>query len=89
VEEVAPGPGGRAVVVRDNGIGIPPERQDDVFGLFQRLHGPAEYSGGTGVGLAVVRRVVERHGGRVWLTSTPGEGTAFYFTLGEPGPAGG
>ncbi|MEU3111719.1 ATP-binding protein [Streptomyces albidoflavus] len=90
VEEVAPGPGGGlAVVVRDNGIGIPPERQEEVFGLFKRLHGPAEHSGGTGVGLAVVRRIVERHGGRVWLTSTPGEGTAFYFTLGEPGAAGG
>lgn len=75
----------RAVVVRDNGIGIPPGRQSEVFDLFRRLHGPGEYGGGTGVGLAVVKRIVERHGGRIWLESEPGRGTAFYFTLGDPG----
>ncbi|MFF0135574.1 ATP-binding protein [Streptomyces sp. NPDC005227] len=75
----------QAVLVRDNGIGIPPGRQSEVFDLFRRLHGPAEYSGGTGVGLAVVKRIVERHGGRIWLESEPGQGTAFYFTLGDPG----
>ncbi|MFE2012602.1 ATP-binding protein [Streptomyces sp. NPDC059491] len=74
----------RAVVVRDNGIGIAPELQADVFDLFRRLHGPAERGGGTGVGLAVVKRIVERHGGRLWLESEPGSGTAFFFTLGEP-----
>nr|WP_239154752.1 ATP-binding protein [Streptomyces sp. SID14446] len=77
----------QAVLVRDNGIGIPPGRQSEVFDLFRRLHGPAEYGGGTGVGLAVVKRIVERHGGRLWLESEPGRGTAFYFTLGDPGPA--
>ncbi|WP_405638808.1 ATP-binding protein [Streptomyces uncialis] len=81
----APNATATAVVVRDNGIGIPPERQAEVFDLFRRLHGPTEHSGGTGVGLAVVKRVVERHGGRLWLESAPGEGTAFYFTLG-PSP---
>ncbi|MEW2167855.1 ATP-binding protein [Streptomyces sp. NPDC007084] len=75
----------RALVVRDNGIGIPAGRQNEVFDLFRRLHGPAEYGGGTGVGLAVVKRIVERHGGRLWLESEPGRGTAFYFTLGDPG----
>ncbi|MYT71871.1 MULTISPECIES: ATP-binding protein [unclassified Streptomyces] len=90
---VAPGEAAAvpAVVVRDNGMGIPVERQTDVFDLFRRLHGPQEHGGGTGVGLAVVRRIVERHGGRVWLHSEPGEGTAFFFTLGEdpaPGEAG-
>lgn len=75
----------QAVLVRDNGIGIPAGRQSEVFDLFRRLHGPAEYGGGTGVGLAVVKRIVERHGGRLWLESEPGQGTAFYFTLGDPG----
>ncbi|MEU6485421.1 ATP-binding protein [Streptomyces sp. NPDC046887] len=79
----------RVVVVRDNGIGIPAERHKDVFDLFRRLHGPAEHGGGTGVGLALVKRIVERHGGRIWLDAVPGGGTAFYFTLGasEPDPA--
>ncbi|MER6969043.1 ATP-binding protein, partial [Streptomyces halstedii] len=82
------GPGReQAVLVRDNGIGIPPGRQSEVFDLFRRLHGPAEYGGGTGVGLAVVKRIVERHGGRIWLESEPGQGASFYFTLGDPGPA--
>lgn len=76
-----------AVVVRDNGIGIPQDRQQEVFALFRRLHGPQEHGGGTGVGLAVVKRIVERHGGRLWLVSEPGEGTAFYFTLGEESQA--
>ncbi|MFG2307371.1 ATP-binding protein [Streptomyces sp. NPDC048566] len=75
----------RAVLVRDNGIGIPTGRQGEVFDLFRRLHGPAEFGGGTGVGLAVVKRIVERHGGRIWLESEPGRGTTFYFTLGAPG----
>ncbi|MET9161243.1 ATP-binding protein [Streptomyces parvulus] len=89
-DAVPPGSGraGPAVVVRDNGIGIPHDRQEEVFDLFRRLHGPRERGGGTGVGLAVVKRIVERHGGRLWLTSEPGEGSAFYFTLGEE-PAGG
>ncbi|MGW3557400.1 ATP-binding protein [Streptomyces sp. NPDC000963] len=76
----------RVVVVRDNGIGIPAERHADVFDLFRRLHGPAEHGGGTGVGLALVKRIVERHGGRIWLEAVPGGGTAFYFTLGASAP---
>ncbi|MFJ2738401.1 ATP-binding protein [Streptomyces sp. NPDC087440] len=82
------------VRVRDNGIGIPADRHEEVFDLFRRLHRPSEHGGGTGVGLAVVKRIVERHGGRLWLDSAPGEGTSFHFTLAPPpggltGPAAG
>ncbi|MFI1439583.1 ATP-binding protein [Streptomyces fructofermentans] len=91
LEEVVP-PGAvrpeTAVVVRDNGIGIATDQQQEVFHLFRRLHGPGERGGGTGVGLAVVKRIVERHGGRLWLDSVPGEGTAFYFVLPSE-PSGG
>ncbi|TXS55540.1 ATP-binding protein [Streptomyces sp. t39] len=76
------------VVVRDNGIGIASGQQDEVFQLFRRLHGATERGGGTGIGLAVVKRLVERHGGRLTLDSAPGEGTAFSFTLGEAVPGG-
>ncbi|MFF3265188.1 ATP-binding protein [Streptomyces sp. NPDC002932] len=79
------GPPQQTVVVRDNGIGIPSDRQDEVFELFHRLHGQGERGGGTGVGLAIVRRIVERHGGELWLDSEPGRGTAFFFTLGQGG----
>ncbi|MFJ3667121.1 ATP-binding protein [Streptomyces sp. NPDC090106] len=76
-----------ALVVRDNGIGIPGERQAEVFELFRRLHGPGEHGGGTGVGLAVVKRIVDQHDGLLWLLSEPGSGSAFYLTLGPAGPA--
>jgi PAS domain S-box-containing protein len=69
--------------VADHGIGIPPEQQRAVFGLFERLHTPERYAG-TGLGLALARRIVERHGGRMGVDSTPGAGSRFWFTL----PAG-
>lgn len=67
--------------VRDNGIGIPEQHRDTVFRIFKRLHEQSKFGGGTGAGLTIVKKIVERHGGRIWLDSTPGQGTTFYFTL--------
>jgi light-regulated signal transduction histidine kinase (bacteriophytochrome) len=72
----------RRYYVADNGIGLEADERERIFEIFRRIHGPEEFGGGVGAGLTIARKIVERHGGRMWIDSEPNRGSIFYFTLG-------
>jgi signal transduction histidine kinase len=84
IESEPDGPEWR-ISVADNGIGIDPAQSERIFGMFARLHAQDQYPG-TGIGLALCARIIERHRGRIWAQSQPGQGSVFSFTLPAAGP---